>query len=110
MVLADFDREMNQQFAAMPAPRVYVKLNGHMVMSRRSEEAYYAQVQKVEIVDSADKGLKESVTTCSILANEAINEDRKGSKGGSRATSGRASARPKTKAISKAGKGGRKKK
>ena len=40
MVLADFDREMKEQFAAMPAPRVSVKLNGQMFMSRRTEEVY----------------------------------------------------------------------
>ena len=50
------------------------------------------------------------MNTCTILANEAINNEKKGGKRGSKAPTGRASARPKTKAISKAGKGSRKKK
>ena len=77
-----------------------MKLYGQMFMYQRAEAFFTAQVVKTEIVDSTNRGLKESADSCRIIADEVpgnIPKQRRQDKGTGRTK----------KVISKAPKGGK---
>ena len=64
----------------MPVPKQAIKMAGTKHMTRNPEEVWYCEVNRIDITDPTNRGLKESADSCTILAHEATDTKRKSKK------------------------------